>query len=128
MYCSAFIIGGNPCTPSVSAGFVVTLRMLAIGAIVCAHSTSSAVSRAQRLRFCRPVPLLPEGGALTIVFPLKYTCWNVGVPAEQPTFGSPHMCGRPIWVLNTFRSDAMFGLPKESMIAMVTPCPACPAL
>jgi len=49
-YCSAFIIAGKPCTPSVSAGFVVTLRMLASGAMECAHSTSRLVSRAQMLR------------------------------------------------------------------------------
>ena len=39
----------------------------------------------------------------------------------QVTPGSPHMCGRPMAVLNTFRSDAMFGSPNESMIATVTP-------
>src|SRR5215475_8686883 len=71
MYCSAFIIAGKPWTPSVSAGFVVTLRMFAPGAIECAHSTSSAVSSAQMLRVWRPVPLLPDGGAFTIVLPFQ---------------------------------------------------------
>src|SRR6266700_6853455 len=33
MYCSASIIAGKPCKPSVSAGLVVTLRMFAPGAI-----------------------------------------------------------------------------------------------
>src|SRR5215468_1033219 len=37
------------------------------------------------------------------------------------------MCDVPIWVLNTFRSEAMFGLPNESMIAIVTPVPSFPA-
>jgi len=36
------------------------------------------------------------------------------------------MCGVPIWVLKFARSDAMFGLPKESMMAMVSPCPLNP--
>src|SRR6266545_5375534 len=67
MNCSAFIIVGKPCTPSVSAGFVVTFRMLAPGAIACAHSTSSATSSAQMLRVWMPTELLPDGGAFTIV-------------------------------------------------------------
>ena len=45
----------------------------------------------------------------------------VGTPAEQVTPGSPHMCGRPIWVSKFARSDAIFGLPNESMMAIVTP-------
>src|SRR5438132_1116464 len=52
----------NPCTPSVSAVGVVTRRMLAAGAVACAHSTSSDTSRAQPLRASRPVPLLGGGG------------------------------------------------------------------
>ena len=125
MNCSAFIIVGKPCTPSVSAGLVVTLRMFAIGAMACAHSTSRAVSRVQASRFCSPVPLLPGGGAFTWVFPFQYTCWNVGIPAPQAAPGSPHMCGRPIWVSKLARSEAMLGLPNESMMAIVTPRPSC---
>src|SRR5205823_5414253 len=117
MNCSAFIICGKPWTPSVSAGLVVTLRMFAFGAIECTHSTSSAVSSAQMLRVCVPVPLDPGGGAFTMVLPSQNSCWNVGVPLAQVAPGSPHMCGSPMAVLNTFRSDAMFGSPKESMIA-----------
>src|SRR5215469_8226989 len=127
MNCSAFIIAGKPCTPSVSAGLVVMSRMLASGAMLCAHSTSRLVSRAQMLRVWLPVPLLPGGGALTWVTPFQKTCWNVGIPAEQVTPGSPHMCGRPIWVLKLPRSEAMLGLPNESMMAMVLPCPSSPA-
>ncbi len=71
MYCSAFIIAGNPCTPSVSAGLVVMSRMLACGAMLCAHSTSRLVSKAQMLRVWVPVPWLPAGGALTWVLPFQ---------------------------------------------------------
>src|SRR5712691_913176 len=45
-YCSAFIMSGKPCTPSVSAVGVVTSKMFAIGAVACAISTSSATSSA----------------------------------------------------------------------------------
>ena len=127
MNCSAFIIAGKPCTPCVSAGLVVTLRMFAIGAMACAHSTSRLVSTVQASRSCRPVPWLFGGGAFTSVFPFQYTCWNVGIPAPHVWPGSPHMCGRPIWVSKLARSDAIFGLPNESMIAIVTPCPSSPA-
>ena len=126
MNCSAFIICGKPWTPSVSAGLVVTLRMFAPGAIECTHSTSSAVSSAQMLRVCDPVPLDPGGGAFTTVLPSKNSCWNVGMSPVQVTPGSPHMCPIPMALLNTFRSDAMFGSPNESMIATVTPCPSLP--
>ena len=44
---------------------------LAIGAIECTHSTSSAVSSAQALRASRPVPLLLGGGSFTWVLPSK---------------------------------------------------------
>ena len=71
-----------------------------------------------------PAPLLGGGGALTWVLPFQYTCWNVGIPAVQVTPGSPHMCGRSIWVSKFPRSEAMLGLPNESMMAMVMPCPA----
>jgi hypothetical protein len=71
MYCPAFMIDGRPCTPCVSAGFVVTLRMFAFGAIACAHSTSRAVSTIQPSRSCRPVPLLFGGGDFTCVFPFQ---------------------------------------------------------
>jgi hypothetical protein len=37
------------------------------------------------------------------------------------------MCGVPIASLNTFRSEAMFGLPNESMMAIVWPRPSFPA-
>src|SRR2546429_7412219 len=60
--CSAFIICWKPCTPSVSAVGVSTSMMLASGAVACAHSTSSATSRSQRLWFSWPVPLLGGGG------------------------------------------------------------------
>ena len=101
--------------------------MFASGAMACAHSTSRLVSRAQALRVCRPAPLLFGGGAFTWVFPFQYTCVNVGIPAPHVAPGSPHMCGRPIWVLKLARSEAMFGLPNESMMAIVTPCPSLPA-
>ncbi len=79
------------------------------------------------LRVCWPVPWLFGGGALTWVVPFQKTCWNVGMPAAQVTPGSPHMCCRPIWVSKLPRSDAMFGLPNESMMAIVMPCPWFPA-
>ena len=69
------------------------------------------------------MPLLPDGGAFTSVFPFQYTCWKVGVPEPHAWPGSPHMCGRFIWVLKLARSEAILGLPNESMIAIVTPCP-----
>src|SRR6516225_9802360 len=127
MNCSAFIIAGKPCTPSVSAGLVVTLRMLAFGAMACAHSTSRAVSTTPASPCCWPVPLLPGGGDFTWVCPFQYTCWNVGIPAPQAAPGSPHMCGRLIWVSKLARSEAMLGLPNESMMAIVTPWPSSPS-
>src|SRR5579859_2066406 len=124
MNCSAFIIAGSPCTPCVSAGLVVTLRMFASGAMACAHSTSRLVSTVQASRAWEPGLLLPGGGDFTSVLPSQYRCWNVGVPAPQAWPGSPHMCGRPIWVSKLARSEAMFGLPNESMMAIVTPRPS----
>ena len=41
------------------------------------------------------------------------------MPLVQVTPGSPHMCGCPMAVSNTFRSDSMFGSPNESMMATV---------
>ncbi len=99
--------------------------MFASGAMACAHSTSRLVSRAQALRSCWPVPWLFGGGAFTSVFPFQNTCWNVGVSAPHARPGSPHMCGRPIWALKLARSEAILGLPNESMMAIVTPCPLC---
>src|SRR5215469_4878862 len=98
--------------------------MLACGATVWLHSTSRLTSSAHRLRACCPVPWLPDGGAWTSVLPFQKTCWNVGIPAEQVTPGSPHMCGRPIWSLKLPRSEAMLLLPNESMMAMVMPWPS----
>src|SRR5258706_12483773 len=127
MYCSAFIIVGKPWTPSVSAGFVVTLMMFAPGAIECAHSTSRAVSSAQMLRVYEPAPLDPAGAALTTVVPFQNTCWNVGAEPPQLAPASPHMCGRPIWVSNTPRTEAMLGPPNEPMLGIVWPRPSCVA-
>src|SRR5438874_10918377 len=62
-YCSAAIICGKPCTPSVSAVGVWTSRMLAPGAIACDVSTSRATSSAHALLSSWPVPLLVDGGA-----------------------------------------------------------------
>src|SRR6266404_8808411 len=98
MNCSASIMAGKPCTPCVSAGLVVTLRMFAIGAMACAHSTSRLVSTVQASRACEPGLWLPAGGAFTSVLPSQNRCWNVGVPAAQACPGSPHMCCRFIWV------------------------------
>ena len=57
-YFSAWMICGNPVTPSVSATGVSTRTMLAPGAIVCAYSTSSVVSPAQ----LSIVPLVGSNG------------------------------------------------------------------
>ena len=86
-----------------------------------------AVSSAQALRACKPGFLAPAGGAFTWVLPSQKTWVNVGVPAAQLAPGSPHMCGRPNWVSKLARSEAMFGLPNESIIATVTPWPWLPA-
>jgi len=124
MNCSASIIWGKPCTPCVSAGLVVTLRMFAIGAMACAHSTSRLVSMVHESRACRPMFWLPGGGAFTSVLPSQNRCWNVGIPAPQAWSGSPHMCGSPIWVSKLARSEAMLGLPNGSMMAIVSPRPS----
>ena len=63
-YCSAFIMCGKPCTPSVSAVGVVTRRMFAPGAIAWAVSTSSATSSAQADLSSWPGPCFCDGGAL----------------------------------------------------------------
>ena len=56
-----------------------------------------------------------------MVLPFQYTCWNVGMPAAQVDARlAAHVRQAHLGVEHA-RSDAMFGLPNESMIAMVTP-------
>src|ERR1700758_1110345 len=98
--------------------------MFASGAIACAHSTSRLVSRVQAFRSWLPGLWLLGGGDFTSVLPFQYRCWNVGTPDPHDWPGSPHMCGNFIWVSKFARSDAMFGLPNESMIAIVIPWPS----
>src|SRR5438874_11430491 len=59
---SAFIICWKPWTPSTSAVGVLTSMMFASGAVACAHSTSRATSRSQRLWYSSHVPLFSGGG------------------------------------------------------------------
>ncbi len=101
-YCSAFIMSGKPCTPRVSAVGTVTSRMFAPGANVWTLSTSSETSIDQAALFSWPVPL---PGCCTVAgVPWMLIRLNVGMPAVQVTPSSPHMCGRPNAVSNTFRS------------------------
>ena len=106
--------------------------MFAPGAVACAHSTSSATSRSQRLWYSSPVPLF-GGGGVGDGQPWKQTMSNRGdVVDEQLPAGvlgpvSPHRCGRPKAVLNAARSWRIVDAPNESTIAIVFPRPSMPA-
>ena len=112
---------GKPCTPRVSALFECTSSMLAIGAIACDVSTSSATSSAQALLSSRCVPF--PGCAFVSGEPLIASSLNFGMPDVHVTPSSPHIgCSPNAW-LKTCRSWAIVSLPYESTIAIVTPWP-----
>jgi hypothetical protein len=85
--------------------------MLAMGAMACEVSTSSATSRAQADLFSCPVPLLLDGGALVAGEPCRWNSLKVGMPAAQATPSSPHIGCRPKAWSKTCRSWAMVSLP-----------------
>src|SRR5205085_5031149 len=97
---SAFIISGNPVTPSVSATGVSTSTMCAPGAIAWAYSTSSVVSCAQ--------PTMSE------------LVGSNGGMAPACTI-STLVSGRPHWASNACRSCWMVGEPNESTMTIVRP-------
>src|SRR5438094_5162149 len=123
---SAFIICWKPWTPSTSAVGVVRSTMFASGAVACAHSTSSATSRSQRLWFSSPVPLL-GGGGVGGGQPCTQTMSKRGDTVDaQLADGSlgplsPQRCGSPKAVLKMPRSDRMVEAPNESTTTIVLP-------
>ena len=126
--CSAFIICWKPCTPSVSAVGVSTSMMLASGAVACAHSTSSATSRSQRLWFSWPVPLFGgggTGGGPPWIWMMSKRGDALDGQLPEGSLGplSPQRWGRPKAVLKTPRSSRMVEAPKESTTAIVFPWP-----
>src|SRR5580692_4802101 len=104
---SAWMICGNPVTPSVSATGVSTRTMLAPGAIVCAYSTSSVVSPAQ----LSIVPLFGSNGGTG---PAGWIIVNDGGA------GMPNC---PSYVARSF---LIVGEPKESTMTIVAPLPVTP--
>src|SRR6267142_782266 len=106
---SAFIICWKPWTPRTSAVGVVTRMMFARGAVACAHSTSSATSRSQRLWYSSPVPLL-SGGGFGAGHPWTQTMSKRGDTLDgqfaDGSLGpvSPQRWGSPKAVLKTARS------------------------
>src|ERR1700684_3183158 len=98
------MICGNPVTPSVSATGVLTRRMLAPGAIVCAYSTSSVVSPAQ----------------LTIR--LSDGLYG-GTAAAGRMIGKDGGAGSPNCPSKVARSLTIVGEPKESTMTIVAPWP-----
>ena len=93
-----------------------------MGAVACAHSTSSEVSSAQTLWPSWSVPLF-GGGGVGGGDPCTLRMLNAGIPLVQVTPVSPHMCCRPNWVSKLLRSDAMVDEPNESTSAIVLPAP-----
>ena len=100
-------ISGKPATPSVSATGVSTSRMLAPGAMLCDHSTSSVVSPAQ------PVMVLSFGS------------YGGTAPAGWMILKEGG-AGSPNWASNVARSDWIVGDPYESTITIVWPAPVIP--
>src|SRR3989440_535237 len=124
--CSAFIICWKPCTPRVSAVGVVTSMMLASGAVACAHSTSRATSRSQRLWLSWPVPLFGgggTGGGPPWIWMMSKRGDALDGQLPEGSLGplSPQRWGRPKAVLKTPRSSRMVEAPKESTTAIVFP-------
>ncbi len=99
-----------PVVPSVSATGVSTSQMLAPGAMVCAHSTSSVVSPAQ------PTSPLASVGSQAGTFPAGWMMLKDGG------------AGRPNSASKVARSALIVGDPNESTITMVWPLPVIPVL